>query len=145
MSAPEKPGVCLAITSRVDVFRHRLAFDVHLQNLLAPVHVRAIENHAPVETTGAHERRIENVRAVRRRDDDDVRVGVEAVHLDQNLVERLLALVVRAAQARAAMATDRVDFVHEDDARRIALGRDRTDRARATRRRRRTSRRTPSR
>ena len=46
----------------------------------------------------------------------------EAVHLDQQLVERLLALVVAAAQAGAALAADRVDLVDEDDARAVLLG-----------------------
>jgi hypothetical protein len=48
--------------------------------------------------------------------------GFEAVHLDQQLVERLLALVVAAAQPRAALTAHRVDFVDEDDARRMLLG-----------------------
>ena len=47
---------------------------------------------------------------------------LEAVHLDQQLVERLLALVVAAAEACAAMAADGVDFVDEDDAGRVLLG-----------------------
>ena len=47
---------------------------------------------------------------------------VEAVHLDEQLVERLLALVVTAAQAGAAVAADGVDLVHEDDAGRVLLG-----------------------
>ncbi len=49
-------------------------------------------------------------------------VGVEAVHLDEDLVEGLLALVVATAEAGAALAADRVDLVDEDDARRVALG-----------------------
>ncbi len=48
--------------------------------------------------------------------------AVESVHLDQDLIQRLLALVVAAAKTGAALATDRVDFVDEDDARRVALG-----------------------
>ena len=43
-------------------------------------------------------------------------VRVEAVHLDEELVERLLALVVAAAEAGAALAADGVDLVDEDDA-----------------------------
>src|SRR5581483_11650096 len=43
------------------------------------------------------------------------------VHLDQQLVERLLALVVAAAEAGTAVAADRVDLVHEDDAGRVLL------------------------
>src|SRR3989337_1447988 len=67
-------------------------------------------------------RRVEHVGAVGGGHDDDVGVRVEAVHLDQDLVQRLLALVVRAAEAGAALATDRVDLVHEDDAGAVALG-----------------------
>src|SRR5690606_2054961 len=43
-------------------------------------------------------------------------------HLDQQLVERLLALIVAAAQAGATLATDRVDFIDENDARGLLLG-----------------------
>ncbi len=46
---------------------------------------------------------------------------VEPVHLDQDLVERLLPLVVAAAEPGAALAADRVDLVDEDDARCIPL------------------------
>src|SRR5262249_25589508 len=42
--------------------------------------------------------------------------------LDEQLVERLLALVVAAAEARAAVPADGVDLVHEDDARGGLLG-----------------------
>src|SRR5215469_5057521 len=48
--------------------------------------------------------------------------GANAVQLDQQLVEGLFALVVAAAEAGAAMTADRVDFVDEDDARRVLLG-----------------------
>src|SRR5690606_21870642 len=45
-----------------------------------------------------------------------------AIHLDQQLVEGLLALVMPAAEAGTAMTADRVDLVDEDDARRMLLG-----------------------
>ncbi len=49
-------------------------------------------------------------------------VLLEAVHLHEELVQRLLALVVSAAEARAAVAADGVDLVDEDDAGRAFLG-----------------------
>src|SRR5262249_2223674 len=55
-------------------------------------------------------------------DQDDVVLHLEAVHLDEQLVQRLLALVVAAAETSAAVTADRVDLVHEDDARRRLLG-----------------------
>jgi hypothetical protein len=56
-----------------------------------------------------------DVGAVRRRHDDDSLGRLEAVHLREHLVERLLALVVAAAETGAALAADRVDLVDEDD------------------------------
>jgi hypothetical protein len=59
---------------------------------------------------------------VRRGDDDHVGRGIEPVHLDQDLVEGLLPLVVAAAEAGAALAANGVDLVDEDDARGAPLG-----------------------
>ena len=70
---------------------------------------------------GPQERGIEHVRPVRGGDEDDAFVRLEAVHLDQELVQRLLALVVTAAEAGTTMATDGVDLVDEDDAGRVLL------------------------
>ena len=55
-------------------------------------------------------------------DQDHAFIGLETIHLDQQLVEGLLALIIAAAEAGAAMTADRVDFVDEDDAGRILLG-----------------------
>ena len=74
------------------------------------------------KSAGPQERWIEHVGPVGRRDDDDALVLFEPVHLDEQLVQRLLALVVAAAEARAAVAPDRVDLVDEDDARGVLLG-----------------------
>src|SRR5205807_5378713 len=63
-----------------------------------------------------------DVGAVRCGDQDDVRLDVEAVHLDEQLVERLLALVVPTAEPGTTVAADGVDLVDEDDARRVLLG-----------------------
>jgi len=92
------------------------------RNLLATAHVGQRHHHLAIEATRTQQRRIEHVGAIGRRDDDDAFVAFEAVHLDQQLVESLLAFVMTAAQARATMTADRVDFVDEDDAGRVFLG-----------------------
>ena len=99
-----------------------LALRVHFQDRLAALDVRPVEHDLAVEAAGPKERRVQDVGPVRGRDDDHVRVRVEAVHLDQDLVQRLLTLVVAAAEAGATLAADRVDLVDEDDAGRVALG-----------------------
>ena len=106
----------------VDVLVDRLAARVHLEDLLAARAVRAVDDDLPVEAARAQQRRVEDVRAVGGGDEDDVVLHLEAVHLDEQLVERLLALVVAAAEAGAAVAADRVDLVDEDDAGRVLLG-----------------------
>ncbi len=100
----------------VDLGRERLALRVHLEDLAAAVAVGPVDDDLPVEAAGAKQRRVEDVGPVRGGDQDDVVLHLEAVHLDEELVQRLLALVVAAAEAGAAMAADGVDLVHEDDA-----------------------------
>ena len=121
-SAPEKPGDCRATSSTDDVLVERLALGVDLEDREAALHVRAVEDDLAVEAAGPQQRRVEDVGPVGGGDDDHVGVRVEAVHLDEDLVEGLLALVVAAAEAGAALAADRVDLVHEHDARAVALG-----------------------
>ena len=106
----------------VDIRRQRHIAHMHLQDLLAAVDVRIGHHDLPVEAARTQQRRVEHVGAVGSRDKDDALVGFEAVHFDEQLVQRLLALVIAAAQAGAAMAADRVDFVDEDDAGRVLLG-----------------------
>ena len=70
-----------------------------------------------VKTTRAQQRVIENIRAVCCRHDYDALVIAETVHLNKQLVECLLALIVSAAEAGAALAADGVDLVDEYDSR----------------------------
>ena len=92
-----------------------------LEDLFAAQHVGIGHHHLAVETAGPQQRRVQHVGTVGGGDQDDAFIGLEAVHLDQQLVQGLLALVVAAAQAGAAMAADGVDFVDEDDAGRVLL------------------------
>ena len=80
--------------SQVDTGLQGLALDVHFQDRLASLHIRAVEGHTAVETTGTQQGRIQDVGAVGGSNDDDVGVGIETVHLDQHLVQGLLALIV---------------------------------------------------
>jgi len=95
---------------------------VHFEDFQAAFDVRVVHDNLAVKTARTQQRRVENVRAVGGSDDDHIGARLEAVHLDQNLVEGLLTLVVAAAQPSAAMAAYGVNFVHEDDGRGFRLG-----------------------
>ena len=116
-----KPGVPDGERLEVDLGRERLALRVHLEDLAAADAVGAVDDDLPVEAARAQQRGVEDVGPVRGGDQDDVVLHLEAVHLDEQLVQRLLALVVAAAEAGAAVTPDGVDLVHEDDARRGLL------------------------
>ncbi len=100
----------------VHVVAERNLLGVDGEDALAALHVRTVDDDAAVEAARAEERRVEDVGPVGGRDEDDALVRLEAVHLHEELVEGLLALVVPAAEAGAAVAADGVDFVDEDDA-----------------------------
>ena len=121
-SAPVKPGVRRATTLRSTCGAIGLPCECTSQDLLATLEVGRVHGDLAVEAARAQQRGVEDVGAVGRGDEDDVRVGVEAVHLDEHLVERLLALVVPAAHAGATVPADRVDLVDEDDRRGVLLG-----------------------
>ena len=93
-----------------------------LEDLLATLHVRVRHNDLTVKPSGPQQRGIEHIGPVGGGYQDDALIGFEAVHLDEKLVQRLLAFVVAAAETRTTVAADSVDFVNEDDARRILLG-----------------------
>ena len=94
---------------------------MHTQNLLAAAHVRQAHHNAAVKPARSQQCRVQNIGPVRRSHQNYAVIRFKAVHLHQQLVQRLLALIVPAAQPCAAMAAHGVDFVNEDDARRVLL------------------------
>ncbi len=106
----------------IDVRRQRNLANVNLEDLLAADDIRIRHHDLTVEAARTQQCRIEHIGTVGRRDQDHALVGLEAVHLDQQLVQRLFALVIAATKAGTTMTAHRVDFVDEYDARRILLG-----------------------
>jgi len=94
---------------------------VNLQDGLSAPHIRTIQDDAAVETSGSQQGWVEDVRAVGGGDDDHIGISVEAIHLHQDLVEGLLALVVTAAQTGAPVAAHGVNLIDEDDAGAVTL------------------------
>ena len=92
------------------------------ENFRAAFYIRQRHKNLAVETARPCQCLVENIGAVGRRYDDHLIIGIKAVHLDKNGVERLLAFIVAAAdKSRAAFAADGVYFIEEDDAGRIFL------------------------
>src|SRR5436309_3029090 len=110
--------------AEVDARRQDHGAGVQSQDRLAAPEIGLVDDDLPVEAARAQERLVEHLGAVRRSHDDHALRGVEAVHLSQQLVEGLLALVVAPDEPGAARTrlADRVQLVDEDDARGLVLG-----------------------
>ena len=105
----------------IDIGRQRQLLHMHAQDLLTALDIGTRDDDLTIETAGTQQGRIEHIGAVGRRNDDDAFIGLETIHLHQQLVQRLLALVIAVADACAAMATDGVDFIDEQNAGRVLL------------------------
>ena len=102
---------------QVHVVGQRLVARVDLEDLEPALPGRPVDGDVPVEAAGPQQRRVEHVGPVGGGHHDDRLGRLEAVHLAEDLVERLLALVGAAAEAGAAHPADGVDLVDEEDAR----------------------------
>ena len=87
---------------QVHVLAQRLGGGVHLEDLDASLPVGRRHEDLAVEAAGTKERLVELLQEVRGGHHDDVVLRVEAVHLDQQLIQGLVALAgdVRAARRR---------------------------------------------
>ena len=123
MSAPENPGRLAGQEVHVHVVVELQRLQVHHEHLLALVQVGQVHVYLTVEAACAQQGRVEHVGAVGGGQRDDAAVGAEAVHLGEQGVQRVLALVVAAhgGVLRAGTAHG-VYLVDEDDARRLRLG-----------------------
>src|SRR5574337_748639 len=95
---------------------------MHLKDLLSPLDIGAIEGHLSVETPGAEQGRIEDFWAVRRGHNDHALIGIEAVHLHQQLIEGLFAFIVSAHRIEPTGLSESVQLIDEDDAGSFFLG-----------------------
>ena len=106
---------------RVDALIQRLVARVDFKYLFSSDDVRNADDDLPVESARSQKRRVQYVRTVRRCQDDDAGVLRESIHLDKQLVERLLTFVMAAAKSGATFPSYRIDLIDEDDARRVLL------------------------
>ena len=96
-------------------------FQMDLQDRFSSLQIGQFHLDTTVETSRAQQGLIQAFRAVGRRQDHHALTAIETIHLGQELVQRLLTLVVRAHATLTALANS-VDLVDENDARRLLIG-----------------------
>ena len=95
---------------------------MHAQHSLAAAKIGQIHRDAAVKAAGAQQGGVQNLRTVGSAQHHNTLGGVKAVHLGQQLVERLLTLIVGGQTHRVALLADSVDFINKDDARSLFIG-----------------------
>ena len=106
----------------IDLGRKGFVPRVDFEYRFASLDVGKINEDLSVESAGTKQSGIEYVGAVGRSHDDYRLVFLEAVHLHQQLVQRLFAFVVAAAETRASLSAHGVDLVYEHYAGLSAFG-----------------------
>ena len=86
---------------------------MNIEYRLTSLYVGIIYRYLAVKASRTEKRRVKNVGTVGSRHDDYPLMRAEAVHLDQQLVERLFSFVVSAAKARSTVASDSVDLIYK--------------------------------
>ena len=88
---------------------------MNLEDRLTALDVGKVDIDLTVKPSGTEQRTVEDIGTVCSRHDDDTLVRLEAVHLDEDLIEGLFTFVVSASEARTSLPTDGIDFIDEDD------------------------------
>ena len=115
-------GGALGQGFQVCIIGEGLALGMHLKDLFAAFQIRVGHRDLPIETPRTQQGRVQNVGTVGGGHEDHALAVSEAVHFHQQLVEGLFAFVVSAAHAGAALATNRINLVDEDDAGAVFFG-----------------------
>src|SRR4030042_1696892 len=88
---------------------------MNLQDTLTSFSVRQGNIHLTVKTTGAKQGWIEHIRAVGCCQDDHLVGYIETIHLHQELIKRLFALVIDVAHDCTTSPTNSIQLVNEND------------------------------
>ena len=94
---------------------------MNLQDCLTAVNIRPVKDYPPVKAAGTKQGRVKYIRPVSRRQNNHAGIGVETIHLHQNLVEGLLPLIMAAAQPGATVTANSINLINEDNAGGIAF------------------------
>ena len=108
---------------QIHIARQLDLLGMDLQNRDASGQIGQLHRNAPVKAAWPRQGRIQNLRTVGGRQDDDPFAAIKAVHFRQQLVQSLLTLVIAAKTGGGFTAlADGVDLVNEYDAGRLLLG-----------------------
>src|SRR5699024_10520217 len=112
-------GGALGQSVQINIYNQRLALSMNLQNFQAPLKRWSFDRYLTVETARTQQGRIQDVGTVGCSNQNDVRVLIETIHLDQQLVQCLFAFVISTTDTGATVTTNGVDLINKNDRRSV--------------------------
>ena len=93
-----------------------------LQDGKTPFDVGCINGHLTIKAAWTQQGGIQHIRTVGGRQNDDAAVALKAIHLSEQLIEGLFALIVSAADTSSALTANGINFVNKDQAGGVLFG-----------------------
>ena len=90
---------------------------MNLQNSLTALNIWLVHHNLAVKTAWTQQGRVQNIRTIGSRNNDNALVGSEAIHLNQHLVKGLLTLIVATAKARTTLTAYGINLINKYDTR----------------------------
>ena len=117
----DRTGSCKRDCFQIHALVHAHVFCMYFQNLHTAFQIRFVHDNPPVETARTQKRRIQDLRTVRCRQDQEAFVCIKSVHLRKELIERLFSLII-SAERRITGLSDGVDLIDKHNTRSLLLG-----------------------
>ena len=106
----------------VDIVAHANVLQVNLQDFFAARNVGTVDQHVAIEASRSQQRWVECFGPIGGGHHNHSAVTTETIHLDEQGVERLLALVVSTNLSATTGLAEGIQLVDENDARGAAFG-----------------------
>src|ERR1700730_13377861 len=95
---------------------------MYFQDCLAAIEIGCVYDDLTIKAAGSKQGPVENLRTVSSGQNNNASVGLKTIHLHQQSIKRLLALIVDGTDMDSSLSPNRVKFINEYDTGRMLLG-----------------------
>ena len=115
-------GCRLGYTVQIHILAQRFILRVDTEYLLASLHIWPADRHLPVKPARTQNRRIQDIHTVGSCHDNDSLINSKAVHLYEQLIQRLLPLIMASAHTGSPLAGHGINLIDKYDTGGILFG-----------------------
>ena len=112
---------CSCDSTEINVISHFDFLGVDFQNFFSAFQIRQFHRNSPVKSSRTKQSRIQRIRTVCRRENYDTFRRIESVHLGQQLVQGLLALVISGKSLAVTFLSYRINLINKYNTRRFFI------------------------